>query len=448
MSELIKPHKTLDNSAAVHRTKVSSVFKHKLPSRDLLRKKDSRGNILHNMPESMLSNLETPLEETTPEPEDKGEEGTPKSSTPQPKPKPRAVPRKKPVPTPSEQTKKPPQAARRSRQSSMEILDDSPTKSSSVTDESTQEDKKSETTKEAEQPFPVATRSPPSVGNKPTSERAPLPTPVARSRISSTEDAAPISPEKKDPSNLSIKEKARLAQMAFESTGEKPKPGGPPIARKPKLAVPTPSESSSEPTATESVGNSPQRGALTTAPGNDSVSSKASPVPKRKLPPGAFSIMGGVSVFGPPPTAERNKTSNATSKDETKEEEVEETTGHSQDVSPEHPKLDEEQKDSNVLESSDEQKDNKQVSEQATPATEPMEMPVEKSDVPDGVESPEVNFDVVLSWTPDVTVAWLKQVGLGSHQEAFLEKEIHGGMLFDIDGHKLKVRSKLQFSCY
>ncbi len=75
-------------------------------------------------------------------------------------------------------------------------------------------------------------------------------------------------------------------------------------------------------------------------------------------------------------------------------------------------------------------------------------MPVEKSDVPDGVESPEVNFDVVLSWTPDVTVAWLKQVGLGSHQEAFLEKEIHGGMLFDIDGHKLKVRSKLHFSCY
>ncbi len=203
--------------------------------------------------------------------------------------------------------------------------------------------------------------------------------------------------------------------------GEKPKSGGPPIARKPKPAVPTPSESSSEPTATESVGNSLQRGAaLTTSPGDDSVSSKVSPVPKRKLPPGAFSIMGGVSVFGPPPTAERNKTSNATSKDETKEEEFEETTGHSQDVSPEHPKLDEEQKDSNELEPSDptpivaedEQKDNEQVSEQATPATEPTEMPVEKSDVPDDVESPEVNFDVVLLWTPDVTVAWLKQVRL------------------------------------
>ncbi len=130
--------------------------------------------------------------------------------------------------------------------------------------------------------------------------------------------------------------------------------------------------------------------------------------------------MGRVSVFGPPPAAERNKTSNATSKDETKEEEVEETTGHSQDVSPKHPKLDEEQKDFNELEPSDptpivaedEQKDNEQVSEQATPATEPTEMPVEKSDVPDDVESPEVNFDVVLSWTPDVTVAWLKQVRL------------------------------------
>ncbi len=124
-------------------------------------------------------------------------------------------------------------------------------------------------------------------------------------------------------------------------------------------------------------------------------------------------------MFGPPPTAERNKTSNATSKDETKEEEVEETTGHSQDVSPEHPKLDEEQKDSNELELSDptpivaedEQKDNERVSEQATPATEPTEMPVKKSDVPDGVESPEVNFDVVLSWTPDVIVELTKSLG-------------------------------------
>ena len=97
LSEVIKPHKMLDNSALIQRSRIRSFLKRKLPSHELLRKKDSRGDILHNMPESMLSNLETLLKEATPEPEVPEKsvyESTAKSSTPQqqPKPRPRAAP--------------------------------------------------------------------------------------------------------------------------------------------------------------------------------------------------------------------------------------------------------------------------------------------------------------------------------------------------------------------
>ena len=50
-----------------------------------------------------------------------------------------------------------------------------------------------------------------------------------------------------------------------------------------------------------------------------------------------------------------------------------------------------------------------------------------------------MDLDIVLMWTPGVTSAWLKQVGLGSYQQLFLEKDIQGYMLFDMDGHKPKV---------
>ena len=64
---------------------------------------------------------------------------------------------------------------------------------------------------------------------------------------------------------------------------------------------------------------------------------------------------------------------------------------------------------------------------------------VEKSEATDGGEGGEVDLVVVLMWTHDVTSAWLKQEELGSYQQLFLEKNIQGYMLFDMDGHKLKV---------
>ena len=466
LSEVIKPHKMLDNSAVIQRSRISTVFKRKLPSRELLRKKDSRGDILHNMPESMLSDLETPLEEATPEPEmpEKSvDESTAKSSTPQPKPRPRAAPRKKPVSTPSDQSKevkKPPQAAPR-RQPSQDIVGDSSPPMPSETDLAREGKEEAESaaslqSKKEEQAPPIPSRSQPHVGPKPSPKRAHMPTPVPRPRTGSTDDAV-SSPEHKDPSKLSVKEKALLAQRVLNAP-DKPKPGGPPILRKPRPTVPTPSESTSDSAqpVNESTGESLQRGGASTV-ANDAVNARASPVPKRKLPPGAFSIMGGVSVFGPPSTADRGRSGSSTDRSRGESNEL---ASHSQEVSPAHGITEEveqmlsdrdaknsPEKQAKLLSkpSREEEVDSDAGSANTSPSIEPKfkkesdGLSVEKSEATDGGEGGEVDLDVVLTWTPDVTAAWLNQVGLGSYQQLFLEKDIQGYMLFDMDGHKLKV---------
>ena len=463
LSELIKPHKFLDNSAAVHRSKVSGVFKRKLPSREHLRKKDGQGDILHNMPEAVLSNLDTPLE-TTPEPEDRPEEDPAAAKStpqPQPKPKPRAAPRKKPVATPDQpkEEKKPPQVVPR-REKSVELADDSP--KSPVSEEV--EAAKGEAEKSVSPPAtkPENTPSPskplPHVGPKPGPKRAPVPIPVARPRVASTGDVLEtLSPEKKDPSKLTVKEKALLAQKVLMTAPDRPKPGGPPIPRKPKPTVPTPSESTadSSQTTSEAVGDSPRRGPASVEQDN----SKASPVPRRKLPAGAFNIMGGVPMFGPLHTADRVRSATTSAVDHNRREESRETGFHSQEVSPEHPMVIHEDQNESMDDSSDAQVSSStnepaksedvapptaQANTEASSAEEAKKEPVEEpSDIPDGPDLVVVDNEVVLTWTPDVTVAWLKQVGLGSCHQVFLEKEIQGYMLFDIDGHKLKVNTVL-----
>ena len=66
---------------------------------------------------------------------------------------------------------------------------------------------------------------------------------------------------------------------------------------------------------------------------DDAVNARASPIPQRKLPPGAFSIMGGVSVFGPPSTADRGRSGTST---DCSRGEPKELASHSQDVSAAH----------------------------------------------------------------------------------------------------------------
>jgi len=406
------------------------------------------------MPESKLSNLEAPLEEATPEPEDKPEEEHSAVKTtpqPQPKPRPRAAPRKKPVATPdnAKEDKKPPLVAPR-REKSVELVEDSPKSPTPEEVEAAKDETEAAASPPASKPegTPSPSKPVPQTGPKPGPKRAPVPTPAARPRVGSTDDAlAPLSPEKKDPSKLSLKEKARLAQSAFMNTPGA-KPGGPPIPRKPKPTVPTPSEStadSSETTSKAVSGESPQRGPVSI----EQEGSKASPVPRRKLPAVAFNIMGGVSMFGPSQTGDRGRSATTSIVNNKRGEEPQETGYHSQDVSPEHPIVANEDLKEGVDSSSDAQINsstkeptrNEDIAPTTAPSAEdPKKESVEEpSDVPDGSEAVEVDNEVVLTWTPDITVAWLKQVGLGSYQQAFLDKEIQGYMLFDIDGHKLKV---------
>ena len=53
---------------------------------------------------------------------------------------------------------------------------------------------------------------------------------------------------------------------------------------------------------------------------------------------------------------------------------------------------------------------------------------------------PEIlDYNQVLSWTSDHVAAWLMKIGLGHYQQMFTDKGIQGFMLFDLDGVKLKV---------
>ena len=51
-----------------------------------------------------------------------------------------------------------------------------------------------------------------------------------------------------------------------------------------------------------------------------------------------------------------------------------------------------------------------------------------------------LDYDQVLLWTPQHVAAWLNKIGLGQYKQAFVDKGTLGYMLFDFDGHKLKVR--------
>ena len=55
------------------------------------------------------------------------------------------------------------------------------------------------------------------------------------------------------------------------------------------------------------------------------------------------------------------------------------------------------------------------------------------------VVSATVKYGEVLSWPPEAVGGWLEKIGLGRHKQVFGERGIHGHMLFDMDGHSLKV---------
>lgn len=441
------------------------------------------------MPTSKLSDIATPLEEPVEASADEevnvtSPEKSPKETKlgmPQPKARPKAAPRKKTVHAPTsfasadqgkepmkppdqgkepkkppdqgKDLKKPPQAAPRSR-AVQEDFEQSPPKSVIVERKEESEGKENkgeekESDKEEERSRNMKPH--PHVGPKPSPKRGgvgKLGSP-ARSRTSSLDESpVPQSPRQKDPSNLSVKEKALLAHKVLMSAQDKPRPGGPPIPRKPKPAVATPTSAGTglDPLEArrESIGEDQRRGSTSIA--EDAGNMKASPMHKKKLPPGAFNMMMMGAVFGPGHSADRQRSATVCTSESGGRERAERETSPDQALQEE----DEGNESHAALltkPSMDEESGSDVGSTSASPVVHPKfkQRSGSTDDRPDGTdgtdggESGAVDYDVVLTWTPDVTAAWLGQVGLASYQQPFLEKGIQGYMLFDMDGHKLKV---------
>lgn len=547
--DAIKPTNRLNNALGLYRSRVGGTQRRKLPSKAHLKKMNSSGDILDNIPRDILSNLDKPLEDSRasslePEapppvpshPEEVKEVHTP---TPQPKPRPRAAPRKKPHPTPPTSTedakeggKKPPQAAPRARTHSIDALaatpraqikDEDATKSPKQSPKQAPKEKK-----DREPPTQAANESPkhPAVDGPSSRTPKPLPSPSRpplrgpkpqakrevegkppakdppvdaseredssphRSRTSSLDTEQTTAAAGKDPLKLSVKEKALLAQKTLLGSGtpEKHIPGlvamgtperhkpGPPIPRKPK---PTPTSTP----LTSPDEHHPSEHRLNEASVRRAKSIEddigASPQHKKKLPPGAFNMMmmGGVSVFGPSPggSSERGRSATVSTfepgnrernslerergaHDDSLEPRTpadileEENRGEEEETTDDSPQKRVEQSPSQIRHTLNKPPLDDTGAGSDTSMTPPM--PSKHAHAHGGGESvdsgagaggargpaTEVDYNTVLTWTPDITCSWLEQVGLGAHQQVFAEKGIQGYMLFDMDGHRLKVR--------
>lgn len=419
----------------------------RLPSRQHIRNKDGRGDILHNMPSTSLSNLATPLEEPTPVGNDeevadsllennaKGNKGSPQA-----KPRPKAAPRKKPAvpPNPSssaDQGKKQPLAAPRAQ--SNQDHEESPSRFPEE-DEAEGRSKRS--------------------GSKPSPKKGDAGRKASPRKSRTSVSSLPQSPQRKDPSKLSIqKKKALLAQNVLLNTQDKPKPGAPPVHRKPKPVPTTPASagtsSDSQEPKTRLSGTEQQGGSTSTA--EEVVNVKPSPMNKKKLPPGAFNMMmmggmPGLKSSQSPETSRHAMVSSIPVSRAEPEAPLEEGEGR-KEADNESGRMPMSQLQSKLLKkmSVDEGSSSDAGSTTASPLVQPKfkartgsteDVTVAGTDAIDTGEPAAVDYDVVLTWTPDVTAAWLGQVELASYQQLFLEKGIQGYMLFDMDGHKLKVQ--------
>ena len=276
----------------------------------------------------------------------------------------------------------------------------------------------------------------------------------------------------KDPLKLSVKEKALLAQKALMGTPEKQKPG-PPVPRKPKpgsaAATPVltspPMEDTGETTPSSSM--SPEEKRMKRAQSlDDDIGGESPQQSRRKLPPGAFNMMrmGGIPILGGP-AGERSRCATVSTSDFSDRD----RNSLERHISPEDLQNGNSHDETGSHEHTDGSANEKSPPTRPRPVPPVKSRSVDELEPPRSTESPsatpptpakfqhgdsaesappastpeetggdsrvEVDCDVVLTWTPDVTAAWLSKIGLGAHQQVFLEKGIQGYMLFDIDGH-------------
>ena len=305
-------------------------------------------------------------------------------------------------------------------------------------------------------------------------EHAPKPRPRGHGKAGKEEETADAKEAKiaellkKDPSTLTVKEKALLAQRTVGALGHVDKTKlPPPIPRKPKHS---PGGGEGE---TLAVNSEFERGRSQSI---DEKEPHASPShSKRKLPPGAVNIMAGLALSADrgrsntvstaePDARERNSLGrNAKLQEDVPENGVKksssqeelEQTDHSTPTKPlpktppKRPPLPMQKKHSNEKPASVDGVDNE--SDSSPPLArrrDGMEDDGEHAvedrshdQSHDGGEEGVVDLNTVLTWTPEIVVLWLNNIGLGQYHEVFVG--VQGYMLFDMDGHRLKVSERV-----
>lgn len=288
------------------------------------------------------------------------------------------------------------------------------------------------------------------------------PKPTSRSAVGaeSTEDLLDII-KRKDPAELTVKEKMMLAQQAMSKQAEYKAKGLPPPIRKIR---PLPKSSSVD------VQDSPNRemkreskvkeegeleGSMERSKSMEDLLEGSPKRQPRKLPPGAFNI--AIPVGLPGELRHRSYTvasgSSETHEDTQPEPDSKNETDFEETDAPDDSKTPQEdtplhEKDSF---SSTPESSHKNMSTSVSLDNLSGEEELSEDDLDGVMDQAEMlrgasnvvlaqpDVEKVLYWTPELVGIWLGNIGLGVRASSFREKSIKGHMIFDLDNAKLKV---------
>jgi hypothetical protein len=490
-SDIFVPIKTVRSQlkcvAEKHRSQLSSQRKVKKPSKEHVKSLANLSVYPEDMPKLVPYESDSALlRETPPKPEPA------KQPVTAPRPKPR--PRKKPtspehVATPASEmrsSKTPPdspQVAKRPipvpRSVSKDIINDSGTpedlhspqanekQSPMLPPKPAKHETNNESTRPASQDEPDTVRAPtPSKKPKPVPPK-PQPRP---SSINNEENEDMIEAlKRKDPSELTVKEKRMLAQQAMSKQAAfQPKPGfPPPIRKKPK---PPPVEPSHDDHANEEMESSMER-SKSMEDLDETTTVKKQP---HKLPPGAFKIAIPMGLPGDlrhrsytvgSGTSEEQPPTSHTPVSQTNEEEEEEESANVPEDSPKsrsNSQSTPRRPSDSISKRTNEETEEMNESTKSSPEISKKNPPSNSASMDNlsglsGDELDDPDFDQnelmkvssagslgqpdveqILYWSPEVVGIWLSSIGLGASAINFKEKGIKGYMMFDLDSSKLK----------
>ena len=415
--------------------------------------------------EEVDGNLDSPVAArrlTSPGPAGSPKHSSPKHSSPAHTPK---LPVKPPVATPEASDRRP------STDSKPALPRKPPAKEESPEDDKEPRRPSASTPKKLPKPLPPKPSQRP---QKPDSQA----TPEKPSPAEGEKEAPPSIADKleaikrKDPSELTVKEKMMLAQQAMAMQAEYKQKGLPPPVRKRKPLPKAMSVDSHnhEELAADKPEDSEE---MDRSKSSDNIAETDPPRrPPKKLPPGAFN-MAFPGLGGDPrrrsntvtsttstgsdggDTSEKRDVSPArhfsASKPETSKSPspTPESTPVRQPVvnnSPAHQIQEEESSQSNHSTPELSHKDvphhgSTDVLESYADLGIDDDPPIPPADGETHTAGAVPDKEQVLFWSPEVVGMWLGSLGLGSHANSFKEKEVKGWMLFDIDNSKLKVSS-------